>query len=249
MLTDPAMIAQFYAGAYASIKFSDTLDKIREALKTAPIAEVSDHIRALNAYVARCIRQHSETTGRSITQLGANKFYPNDAFTPMKDGKGSLGLRAMRGYYTSIRPGPQGPLVNVNVATTAFLDPILVSEMLDNMGQMPDNDTDDESTVKMRRVTRNAAKVLGGARIRIAYIRQEFAETAEQGYSMNDELPRTRIFQQFGRLAGEQRFFKVLEKDPNNPNSKRRIAATDKGTTVLDYFKSRYAQTRCLGVY
>ncbi|KAF2818675.1 hypothetical protein CC86DRAFT_413794 [Ophiobolus disseminans] len=120
-----------YEGVYATVKFSTSLENIRHDLQSAPITEVSDHIRALNAFVARYIRQHSNSTKRSVTQLGANKFYRDDAFTRMKNERGDLGLRAVRDYYTSIRPCLQGPLLNINAATTAFLNPVLVSQLLD----------------------------------------------------------------------------------------------------------------------
>jgi hypothetical protein len=58
-----------------------------------------------------------------------------------------------------------------------------------------------------------------------------------QDYSINDELPRTKFFQQFGEVASKQRFFQVLQADGNNPNSQRSFAIKDRGTAVQRYFE------------
>jgi hypothetical protein len=182
-----------YHGVFASVKYSGVLNNIRKRVREEDITAMSDDIRALNAYVARCIREHNSQTSRSITQLGANKFYVDDGYTVIEDRYHDSGLRAVRGYYMSIRPGTKGPLLNINVATTAFLKPCLVSEML-----------------QLIRDPIYVERMLKGARVKIMYKRQEFGETKEQGYSMNDELPRTKLFQQFGEVAGTQKFFTML---------------------------------------
>jgi hypothetical protein len=211
-----------YPGVYVSVNYTGVLDNIPHTLATGNITEVSDHIRALNAYVARFIREHRDRTTQPITQLGANKFYLNRGFKEMTNKGQNLGLRAIRGYYTSIRPGAQGPLLNINVATTAFLKPCLVSEMLTTLNN-----------------NRNyVERMLRGARVKITYKRQEYEETEGQEFSMNDDLPRTKIFQQFGEVASLQKFFTVLERNEDDPNSERSVADDDNGTSVLQYFKS-----------
>jgi hypothetical protein len=210
-----------YEGVFASVKFSGVLNKIRQRMCEEDITAMSDDIRALNAYVARCIREHNIDVNRPITQLGANKFYVDDGFTVMQDRSNDAGLRAVRGYYTSIRPGAKGPLLNINVATTAFIKPCLVSEML-----------------SLIRDPVYVERMLRGARVRIVYKRQEFEETKKQGYSMNDSLPRTKVFQQFGETANFQKFFAVLEK--SDPSGERSIGSNDRGTTVLQYFKGAF---------
>ncbi|KAI2480688.1 hypothetical protein Ptr902_07713 [Pyrenophora tritici-repentis] len=58
--------------------------------------------------------------------------------------------------------------------------------------------------------------MLRGASVRLAYQRQEFKETIEEGISMNGDLQCTKFFQQFGLEAGKQKFFTILACDPDN---------------------------------
>jgi hypothetical protein len=197
-----------YQGAYATVKFSKILSNIRKRVLEEDITAMSDDIRVLNAYVARCIREHNSHTSRSITQLGANKFYISDGFTVMEDKNRDTGLRAVQGYYTSIRLGTEGPLLNINVATTASIKPCLVSDMLYLINDWV-----------------YVERMLKGARVRIVYKRQEFEETQKQGYSMNNEFPRTKVFQQFGEVAGIQKFFMMLEK--SDPSGQRSVGSND----------------------
>jgi eukaryotic translation initiation factor 2C len=211
-----------YDGVYATVNYMGVLADIAEKLKKGDIRQVSDHIRALNAHNARCIARNDNLADPAVTQLGAKKSYLNKAFTPMKGyGDQASVLRAVLGYYTSIRPGAYGPILNVNVATTAFIAPMRVSQLLSAVG---DSQFD------------YAERMLRGARVRLIYKRQEFAETKEQEYSMNDELSRTKVFQQFGEVASLQTFHTVLE---NSNKTGRSVAPGDAGTTVLKYFKGK----------
>ncbi|CAN9187777.1 unnamed protein product [Alternaria alternata] len=202
---------------HATLKKGEVLSDVEKVLRVEDISKNNDYVRALNAYVAQCVRHYNNDSNVSITQLGANKFYLNRGFKDMfgRNNK-NLGLRTVRGYYMSIRPGASGLLLNVNVATTAFLPPVRVSELLDLLSQ---------GTVE---------KMLRGKRVRLAYRRQDFEDNKNAGFSINDELPRTKVFQQFGLAASEQKFFTVLGKDRS---SKGRVDPNDRGTSVLKYFR------------
>ncbi|KAI4650583.1 hypothetical protein J4E93_002940 [Alternaria ventricosa] len=214
---------RIYDDVYATVRKGVVLSDIDDVLRKEHITKSADYIRALNAHVAECVRKYNEEKDQSITQLGANKFYLDRGFTEMVDkNSNSLGLRAVRGYYMSIRPGALGPLLNINAATTAFLPPILVSDLLATS------------------LTQNAIeKMLRGKRVRLIYQRQEFQETKDAGFSMNDELPRTKVFQQFGLPASKQRFFTVLA---NDKGAKVDVSPTDHGTTVIQYFNNMKAE-------
>ncbi|KAF7573426.1 eukaryotic translation initiation factor 2C 2 [Pyrenophora tritici-repentis] len=210
-----------HQGVYATVTSSGVLNDIENFHGEADINECTDHIRALNAHVAQRVREYNDRSGKSITQLGANKFYIDRAFNEMTSKGKSLGLRAVRGYYMSIRSGSKSPLLNVNVATTAFLPPILVSEFL-------------RMFLNKRRYVET---MLRGASVRLAYQRQEFKETIEEGISMNGDLQCTKFFQQFGLEAGKQKFFTILACDPDNRDSARTVNHADTGTTILKYFE------------
>ena len=123
----------------------------------------------------------------------------------------------------SIRHGSAGPLLNVNVATTAFLLSILVSEFL---RMLPKG-------------KRYVETMLRGARVRVAYRRQEFKETVKEATSINENLQRTKVFQQFGTQAGKQKFFTVLANNPGDQDSTRTVKPADTGTTILKYFQGK----------
>jgi hypothetical protein len=201
------------------LKKGEVLSDVEKVLCLEHISKSNDYVRALNAYVAQCVRHYNNDSTVSITQLGANKFYLDQGFKDMfgRNNK-NLGLRIVRGYYMSIRPGASGLLLNVNVATTAFLSPVLVSDLLN---LLPKQDVE---------------KMLRGKRVRLAYRRQDFEDNKEAGFSINDELPRTKVFQQFGLAASKQTFFTVLGKDRT---SKGHVGSTDRGTSVLKYFRGK----------
>ena len=207
---------------HESITSSGVLNNIEKFLGEADITECTDHIRALNAHVTQCVRQYNEKTGKSTTQLGANKFYIDQAFNEMTHKRQSIGLRAVRGYYMSVRPGSAGPLLNVNVAITAFLPPILVSEFLSMLPKSK----------------KYVETILRGTRVRLAYRRQEFKEIME-GIPVSDDLQRTNVFQQFGTQAGKQKFFTVLANNSGDQDSTRIIKPADIDTTILKYFQSK----------
>ena len=211
---------------YATVRYTGTLAGIDEALATADIAQLSDHVRALNAHVAQSVREHSREQNKGIIQLGANKFYVGDGFKEMtqKTRSGNiraLGLRTVRGYFTSIRPAETGTLLNINTATGAFISPMLVSELLAVI--------DDQDYVE---------KILRGATVRITYHRINFVQTQDQDIDYNGELERSKIFTQFGAPANMQKFYKIKEAKRKDLNSTRETDPNDKGTTVLNFFQN-----------
>ncbi|KAL1798145.1 hypothetical protein ACET3X_002182 [Alternaria dauci] len=211
-----------YQGVYATVKQGELLSNIEKVLREEHISNSNDYIRALNAHVAQCVRRYNKESSESITQLGANKFYLDRGFKQMFNYKNEdLGLRAVRGYYMSIRPGALGSLLNVNVATTAFLPPVRVSDLLKLLSR------------------RSVEKMLRGKRVKLTYRRQDFQENKDAGFSINDELPRTKVFQQFGINASEQKFFTVLGKSKSTSGH---ISPGDNGTSVLKYFQEMKAQ-------
>ncbi|GIZ47629.1 hypothetical protein CKM354_001071600 [Cercospora kikuchii] len=82
-------------------------------------------IKALNGMVTKCITERPQN---DLFEASANSFY-------MKSGSRVLqnSLLINRGYFTSVRPGQNAPLLNVNVMYGTFLRPIVVSKFLDDM--------------------------------------------------------------------------------------------------------------------
>jgi hypothetical protein len=192
---------------YAEVFFVDELSDIKEALKSKHIKDLPEYIRALNASVAQCIVDHSKDTGKKISRVGANKFYITNGYKEMK------GLRAGRGYFTSIRPGTESTLLNVNPATSAFLPPITVSDLIKSIGKH------DLAYV---------SRLLRGATLRIRYTRANYYQESDIDY--NSEAARLKIFTQIGPyFANQQKFYELENKVDGQ---ERKTKGSDRGTTV-----------------
>lgn len=75
--------------------------------------EAHRRVRALNALMSKNIYKSND----KILQVGANRFFLRSAYQ-------SIGvLDTLRGYFTSVRPGRDGFLLNVNTTTGAFFRP------------------------------------------------------------------------------------------------------------------------------
>ena len=204
---------------HVTIHHTGRLQDIPQALESDDINDLSDHIRALNAHVARAVRQYSGEHDNKTIQVGANKFYVKNGFREMRNGAKNLGMRTMRGYSTSVRPAEIGTLLNVNTATGAFIPPVLVSELLNLVG--------DQAYVE---------RILRGATVKIAYHRKNFVETKADGIDFNGDLERTKVFVQFGAAANVQKFYKTIEKNHKDPTSVKTTDMNDVGRTVSDFF-------------
>ncbi|KAF2122670.1 hypothetical protein BDV96DRAFT_639243 [Lophiotrema nucula] len=205
-------------GLQATISVGTCLTNIRQAFKTKEITELYDYIRALNANISRAIVPQTAAVPASnqepqLTQIGPNKFFINGGFAQM------TGLRAVRGYFTSIRPGAYKTLLNVNTATSAFFEPILLSDFLDKVGTV-----DSESSIE---------KMLRGVTLRITYTRQHFEGKPDPNTPAN----RLKTFRQFGLVAGKQKFFKLTKKTIGK-KVKWESSSTDGGKDVATYFET-----------
>lgn len=200
----------------ATVSFSLVLDDIPGKLTTQDLANLSDYIRALNAIVAKSVHETAEADQIHLTQIGANKFYLNGAWTDIK------GLRAVRGYFTSIRPGRTSTLLNVNTATSAFLPPGKVSSLLQQSNLPPIKGAGGKSYIE---------KLLSGSLVRVLYHRQNYTNS---NVDYNSHESRTKTFIQFGDSVDIQKFYKLLKPTKGQP---RQLDLSDKqGTTVRSYF-------------
>ncbi|KAF2418045.1 Piwi-domain-containing protein [Tothia fuscella] len=175
-------------------------------------------ITAMNAIVMEQISlaQKTSTTGHlHVEQVGANKFFYDKAWAHLSGGgrfdqnrKGDL--ITMRGYFISVRPSADNRLLlNVNTATSAFFQPMLVSQFLTNWGgNLP-----------------KASEILKGVRVRITYDRDQHENTSNA--NPNDEEYRTKYITEIieGRL-NRQKFSKRGQKQ-----------GPPEGSLVLDYYK------------
>ncbi|KAG9194008.1 hypothetical protein G6011_04043 [Alternaria panax] len=204
----------------AAITFNSTLDNIADKLATLDLADLSDYIRALNAIIAKSVHETAKADGTNLTQIGANKFYLNGARTNIE------GLRALRGYFTSIRPGRGSTLLNVNTATSAFLPPGKVSDLLQESSSKSIASFGGKDYIE---------KMLSGSLVRILYRRQNYMNSDVDYLSIES---RTKTFIQFGKAASEQKFYKLSDPVKGQP---RQLDPKDiRGKTVLKYFQDTF---------
>lgn len=136
----------------------------------------SMRITALNALVSSYVGLAND----NIIPVGPNKFF-------LKNGWKSINstLNTHRGYFTSIRPGSKTALLNVNLATSAFFNPISVAQYFRDL-----------------RDPRTAMSTLKGLNVRIAYQREKF----DDEYDPNLEANRHRVIAGFGLKPSIQTF-------------------------------------------
>ncbi|KAF2748589.1 Piwi-domain-containing protein [Sporormia fimetaria CBS 119925] len=138
-------------------------------------------LKALNIIVSKCF---NEGTG-GVQQLGANKFYLEDAYERLGS---SRSLYSIRGYYYTVKAGFDKIRLNVNTATSAFYRPILVSELMgDANGTWSNMEIED---------------VLRGLRVYITYERGDLDDTATSA-RLNAEDSRIKMIAGLGEPLEE----------------------------------------------
>lgn len=146
------------------------------------------HITALNALISHHFTTNAATddspTG-NIISVGPNKFFVRNGFEDITC------LHANRGYFTSIRPGFNKVLLNVNTATAAFFKPMLVSSFIMQM-----------RSGKLKGYG-NPEDVLKGRIVRIVYDRGQH----DPDYDPNEEHHRLKTIAGFGELTPDKQEF------------------------------------------
>ncbi|KAF2867795.1 Piwi domain-containing protein [Massariosphaeria phaeospora] len=146
------------------------------------VQHVSEKLTALNAIVSRPV---NELITSEITQV------------------------AVRGYYSSVRPGKDGTLLNINTATGVFFPPCGVSDFLYGLKTLA-------SEISISDVER----WLKGVSLRVSYVRPQLK--GREG-DINSEGSRRKTFKNFGESLATQRFYRQGDTSAN-------------GTTVLQYY-------------
>ncbi|QDS76816.1 hypothetical protein FKW77_002698 [Venturia effusa] len=182
--------------------------------------EFQHELRALNALVMNKI---SRGTGDNVKQLGANKFFftegwnylrrPEDLQPAAFPGASDVGdLLAIRGYFTSVRPAIGNQLLlSINAATSAFFQPILVSQFIRNYagGDLAKED--------------EAKQLLTGVQVRITYLRP----TRDGSFDPNHVDNRLRYITEFGLPLKEQLTCRDVGRDTKSPGQYRNYSVSD----------------------
>ena len=134
---------------------------------------------ALNAFISKRVSLNSD-----IISVGPNKFFVKAGYTS----SGPM-LNIHRGYFTSIRPGSESVLLNVNSATSAFYQPRTVADLCKIVGRNYPGYGDPKELLK-------------GLTVRIAYDREQH----DSEYDPNLEHHRLRTIAGFGKSPAKQMF-------------------------------------------
>ncbi|KAG9732858.1 Piwi-domain-containing protein, partial [Aureobasidium melanogenum] len=171
----------------------------------------------------------------NVYSLGQNKYYPGVGSPLMEQVDITGGLRALRGYYASVRTSSNRILVNLNVASAAFYKPgplmDLVSEYVGGYsGQAPraQDLVRAEAFIRMLRVETNYLKALD-ANGKPKKDAQGRPQTVPGFKSVVGLAPRPR--------NGDARTVTFSWTDPKNPQ------AVARNVSVFDYFKNQHGIT------
>lgn len=122
--------------------------------------------------IARCLNiliSHSLTS--DVYKQSANKFFVKTSRSRLVP---SISLETVRGYFYSVKPGMGNIIVNFNIATSAFIRPLLVSEFLND---------------RITFTTTQVEAVLKKLRVYVEYDRRSI--DAEKTAHLNKEKTRT----------------------------------------------------------
>ena len=132
-------------------------------------------ITALNAMISKRVSEND-----NLIPIGPNKFFFKDQFSKID----SL-LNIRQGYFTSVHPGCDSVLLNINVATSAFYNPIPLHVVFRTYQRQEE-----------------AQSALKGLTVWIAYRRGQH----DASYDPNLEEHRRRIVAGFGRPPHQEEF-------------------------------------------
>jgi hypothetical protein len=194
-----------------TITHKEPLTDLKQLLANEAVQNQTEALAALTALVSRPLKEQRTWP---VTPVGPNKFFIDQAHHRM------VGLRALRGYFTSVRPGTLSPTLNINTATSAFFPPVRVCDIVSTIAG-----NNDVGGPLGRDNFRGLGKMLQGITLRVAYMRKNPEAWKKDGdrESINSETNRRKKFKNFGRAIKDQKFYN--RDDPNDP-----------GRTVLDYF-------------
>lgn len=160
---------------------------------------------ALNIVIAKAV---SDANNDDVTfQLGNNRFYFRPGWndlqpdpTKVRD-TDSIGLVAMRGYHSTIKPGMGNVLLNVNNVTSAFYKAQPLQDYLQHSKHLQRWDNAAEGIPD--RAKRELEQHLGGLRVRINFDR---AGVDGQPDEIDWEGRRVKTLSEFGKFPHKQTF-------------------------------------------
>lgn len=131
----PSDTVQYRISSAGSFNVRDLMDYLTSTAPGASYAGVADLIQMLNIIMCKV---PNETA--AVANLPGNKFYPHQGLPGLPDhprmefAELAGGLMALRGYFASVRPATGRVLLNLNVTTGAFYQPIPLLDLFMRCG-------------------------------------------------------------------------------------------------------------------
>lgn len=165
---------------------------------------------ALNIVIAKAVAD--STSDEKSFQIGNNRFYFGPGWEDFvhKGEKGSddIGLVAIRGYYSSIKPGMGSILLNVSNVTTAFYKAQPLQDYLHEFKTLQSWTGSNEGISEEAK--KKLERHLGGLRVRVNFDR---AGAGGQPADIDLEGRRVKTLSEFGKFPQKQTF----RLDDSNP--------------------------------
>jgi hypothetical protein len=189
-------------GARHGRDFQQFMNAISGNALTTPTI-VGAYVTILNTIISKADSDPKQPQFETF-QLDANNFFLRQSYQTLGPTHSSL-LQTHVGFFSAIKPGMGVPLLNLNIATSAFYQPLRVSEYMDRV-VMPVN----------QEIERRNAKGLKGIRVYIDYLRGEQPKTGRlQDLPVNQPGSRVRtIFEIETHTVAAQTFDKEGENQP-----------------------------------
>jgi hypothetical protein len=129
-----------------------------------------DVVQAMNIVFSRAANLHPQ-----VAKAGQNKFFPyNDTIVgphPLEEAwQLGQGLKTLRGYYSSVRLGPNRVLMNINVASAAFYQEGTLNSLMMAFSGRPD---------RSRKSMLDLQAFLKGVRVVTKYTRDDNAQPGQ----------------------------------------------------------------------
>ena len=140
-----------------TFRLSQLVDSLRSDTPGSFLATRGDIIQILNIIIAK---QPNITP--NVYSFSQNKFYP-DQHALMEESDLQGGLRALRGYYASVRTSTHRILLNLNVSSAAFYHPIPLRNLMNvflNSDKVPRPESELERLESFLRLLRVETKHL-----------------------------------------------------------------------------------------
>ncbi|KAL1297327.1 hypothetical protein AAFC00_004875 [Neodothiora populina] len=216
---------RFRLQASGDYSVDDLVLALRSNAPGAVYIAKAEVVQLLNVIISK-----SPSTALNIYRPGQNVFYP-DGHILTRDLDLPGGLRALRGYYSSVRTSTHRILLNLNVTSAAFYKPVALRELIIQF-------LDNTSRRWFDRDLTNLEVFLRHLRVETGYLERRDVQGKtirdQSGKPVRVRQKKTILGFSYSPRFGSARQVHFSHHDPLNPEAPQRR------TSVLDYFRTTH---------